>query len=460
MRRLCTSLAITACGLLSAAEFSEQSPRTRLSAGEALYLSQTVIGPDQPVGEAISIGTATIPAQLDDRGRLQLDTRGTGRFRAVRTGAQTIDVGLTADGDTSKMKVYLHQNPAGEWLWRNAMQVTIAVGNEGLIAVDCNGDGTFNQAGIDGLTWPGHTYVFPFPAPNERFCTPSLELTGLTMGPWGEDCRVQMRPLVTTRPEALPILQNTNLERVQIGLTPRPEDPSLSADLQKHCDYMHANQKLTHPQQQGNPGYSPEGHAAGMRSILSMGTPAERIGTMMVTTYFHRQDVIRPDTSAFGVGITGRYGGIDGRTTMGAPVPNSAWPIHCPAPNQTGVPTAFSNESPDPIPAGASRQAGYPITLYFRSGRPSLLSHRLERVLPNGQRQTVPCHSFDHQTGASANMTAYQHAVALIPHARLDDGAIYEVEMVVNAGGEQTFSWRFGTGRAPTRGWQQYAAQR
>lgn len=35
------------------------------------------------------------------------------------------------------------------------------------------------------------------------------------------------------------------------------------------------------------------------------------------STYFRRQEVIRPETLAFGVGYEGSYGGIDGRSVMG-----------------------------------------------------------------------------------------------------------------------------------------------
>ncbi|MBC8034884.1 MAG: alpha-glucosidase C-terminal domain-containing protein, partial [Chitinophagaceae bacterium] len=53
---------------------------------------------------------------------------------------------------------------------------------------------------------------------------------------------------------------------------------------------------------------------------------AEEDVLMMVQTYFHRQDVIRPNTLAFGVGYEGKYGGIDGRTSL-APAAAEQYPV-------------------------------------------------------------------------------------------------------------------------------------
>ena len=61
---------------------------------------------------------------------------------------------------------------------------------------------------------------------------------------------------------------------------------------------MALNNILTHPEDKGKPGYSEEGHRAGMRSILGQGHSAEGVASGMVNTYFHRQDVIRPGSLA------------------------------------------------------------------------------------------------------------------------------------------------------------------
>jgi hypothetical protein len=49
--------------------------------------------------------------------------------------------------------------------------------------------------------------------------------------------------------------------------------------------------------------------------------------------------------------------------------PSATPPVVYPAPDQTDIPTSFGdNEIPDPIPPGAPRVSGYPITVTFADG--------------------------------------------------------------------------------------------
>lgn len=241
-----------------------------------------------------------------------------------------------------------------------------------------------------------------------------MNFTALAFGPVGEDPSVRGRMLAMTTAAALAVLKGVNAERVEIGLTPRPEDLKLSADLQKHCVYMAMNNTLTHQETKGRPGYSEEGHAAGLPSILSRGTPADRVAAGMV--YFHRQDVIRPDTLGFGVGYDGAFGGIDGRTKRTS-TPPKAWPVICPVPDKTAT-THYNREAPDAT--RGDREVGFPITAYFGTEKLKLTAHSLRTVAgpgvpPSRTGHPVECYTFDPQTGAGANMTRYQRVVALIP---------------------------------------------
>jgi hypothetical protein len=275
-----------------------------------------------------------------------------------------------------------------------------------------------------------------------------MDFTGLEFESCGEAAVVLGRPLATSNPAALPVLQGVNEERAEIGLTPRPEDPKLSEDLQKHCRYMAMNNLLAHPEEKGKPGYSPEGHEAGMRSILSRGTPSERVAAGMVSTYFHRQDVLRPDTLAFGVGYEGNFGGIDGRTKMGDPK-SVLWPVLCPVPDQTGVPLRFAREAPDPIPGDEA--AGFPITVYFGTAALQLKSHALKAVsgpgvVPSKAGMPVECYAFDPSSGTEPGMTRYQKVVAIIPKDPLQPNVEYEVTFEVDVAGKPwSRTWRFNT---------------
>ncbi len=419
------------------------------------YSTQITAPLDVPVGEAIKMPGVAVPAQVGERGELKLDLRGNGSLTTYRSD-QT--VALTLARDDSKrpfpVRLFLRRQPDGTWTYRNVTQLAVQIEDEPLVVVDANGNGLYNEPGVDGMGLRGCTYLFPLPAPDERWCTPKRELAGLEMGPWGEDLKASGRPLATAHASGLPVLQGVIEERLKLGLTPRPEDPKLSDDLQKHCAYMSANDTLTHPEDKGKPGYTPEGHEAGQRSILSMGTPADKVAFGMGVTYFHRIDVIRPDTLLFGVGYAGRYGGIDGRAGMRKGTPKTCWPVLCPAPGQEDVPLRYGKEAPDATPGDA--EAGYPVTVQFHTGKLKLARHALRALpaanaaLPPAARAAlpaVPCYSFDPQTGAANGMTGYLRCVCIIPKDPLQPGTAYEVELEVEVDGAPwTRTWRFTTG--------------
>jgi hypothetical protein len=287
-----------------------------------------------------------------------------------------------------------------------------------------------------------------------------MEFSELKLGALGETPSVQGKPLATTVPAALAILKGINEERVELGLTPRGEDVKLSADLQKHCKYMAMNNTLTHPEDKGKPGYSEEGHKAGMRSILGQGHSADGVADGMVRTYFHRQDVIRPNTTAFGVGLEGAFSGIDGRSAT-TKAPETMWPVLCPVPGQSGVGTTYAKEAPDATPGDTS--AGYPVTVYFGTSNLKLKEGTLKLLVPGAAQlpagakappgTPVDCYPFDPQTGASADMTKYQSCVALIPKDPLKVNADYEVSITVEVAGKPwTKTWRFNTSVGKPKG--------
>ena len=414
---------------------------------QAMYSTQVLGDLDHPVGTAITIAGTTIAARIGAKGELELDLKGDGKFR---TYARTAMVPLTLDlpaADGKKkpfaLSLYVQKGVDGAWTYRNATQLTLAIGGEALAVIDVDGDGIYNEAAIDGMAWAGHAWLFPLPASDERWCTATLDCTALAFGPQGQDARLSARPLATTVPEALPVLRNVNHERVLIGLTPRPENPRLSADLQKHCHYMVLNDTLTHPEDAGKPGFTKEGHEAGMNSILGMGTAADRLAAIMVETYFHRQDVIRPETRAFGVGYEGRYGGIDGRRDMG----NSGayrWPVLCPVPNQAEIAVAYAKESPDACPG--DQAAGYPITVFFGSGKASLTAWSLKAVSGKAPGAALDCYPFDHKTGAGAEFSGYQNCVCIMAKDPLQGGTTYEVMIKAEHDGKPwERTWRFTT---------------
>ena len=306
------------------------------------YQAQLLGDLDRPVGDGLTLGGVVMPAKVNEKGALELDVKNDGKFRTLSGKREIVPVSVQGEGDKPKsltLKLEFHKREDGAWVYRNLTTLHVQIGAEQFVIVDANGNGSYSDAKADGMAWEGKTWLFPLPGEHERWCSATMEFTALQLGPVGENPSVKGKPLATSNPAALPILKGVNEERVEIGLTPRPEDVKLSADLQKHCRYMAANNSLTHPEEAGKPGYSEDGHKAGMRSILGRGQSAERVAAGMVGTYFHRQDVIRPNTIAFGVGIEGAFTGIDGRSSLGQ-APAHYWPVLCPVPGQSSVGTS------------------------------------------------------------------------------------------------------------------------
>lgn len=420
-----------------------------------VYCAQLLGELDRPVGDGIKMLGISMPSKLNEKGQLELDVKGDGKFRQMPK-REVLSVELKADsGKTQAVKVLVTQLDDKSWVYRNVTQLLIGAGPEQFVVVDANGNGVYNEAGVDGMAWQNEVCLFPLPAADERWCSAKQEFIGLKFGPWGEEPAMNGKPLATASPATLPMLKGVNEERVMLGLPPRPEDTKLSAELHKHIMYMCATGKLSHDQDKNHKNYSPDGAAAGIRGILSMGAGAAEVASNMTQTYFHRQDVIRPNTMAFGVAYEGRFGGIDGRASQRAARAND-FPVLCPMPGQSGLPTTYAKEGPDATPG--DNAAGYPITVYFGTNKLKLTSYSLKAVgaagaVPAGKTTNVAaanidCYPYDPKTGASQEMTSFCRCVCIIAKDPLKSGVEYEVAMTVEVDGKPwSKTWRFSTGK-------------
>lgn len=449
-------LLLAACAFAAAADPAKPAPasdqplalKAKVQAATVLYRSQILPPLDRPVGEAIAIGGRTMPARTTAKGALEIDVAGDGKHK---TFAKPGPLSLTLEkdkpngrpGEKSRLPIslWLDKGADGAWTWRNATRITVQIGPDVVDLVDADGDGSWNGAGTDGLCWSGQEWVWPLPAADEPWCTPGAAIASFAIGPWGEEPKATGRALATVLPETLPMLRNLNQARARLGLPARPEDPALSAPLQKHCAFMVGTGVLAHPEDPGKPGYSVEGDEAGKNSILSKGVPPENVPDNMIATFYHRIDCVRPGTLGFGLGSQGGFCGIDGLRSLSKTA--GQWPILVPVPDQTEVPTAFITEKPDPIPGDKS--AGFPITAYF-DAEAVLKKGVLTVVAGPGQKPgtMVDCYTFDSKAGGEVTHNRYQKVVALIAKEPLAVGATYEVAMEVEVGGKQwSRTWRF-----------------
>ncbi|RPH41648.1 MAG: hypothetical protein EHM91_09990, partial [Planctomycetota bacterium] len=225
--------------LLLAAPQDEKTIKIQVAPQDspAHYQAQWLGDLDRPVADGLTLGGTVIAAKVTDKGALELDLKNDGKVRTLGK-KEIVSVPVQGEGDKPKsmtVKLEFRKREDGTWVYRNLTTLHVQIGAEQFVIVDANGNGSYADAKQDGMAWEGRQWLYPLPGEYERWCSATMEFTGLTLGPVGENASVKAKPLATTVPAALGILKGINEERVEIGLTPRPEDPKLSADLQKHC---------------------------------------------------------------------------------------------------------------------------------------------------------------------------------------------------------------------------------
>jgi len=397
---------------------------------------------DHLVGDGIPLLGATIPAVTDAKGRLQLDLDGTGHPTTVKAGHLTVAMATTPGKPKEKLDLWLAKSPGGDWQYRTVTVLGLQIGADHLQVIDVAGDGTFATPGATALAWDGCTYAFAVPAADQRWCTPHYVCTGLTVDAATHHATVRAKPLATALAATLPLLTNLNQLRAGLGLTPRPEDPLLSTGLQQHCHYMNLAGNLSVSENQGQAGYSPEGDDAAKNSLVGHDPDMAGVPMYFLCKFYHRIDLVRPGTTAFGLGSEGIFSAIDGRRDLPSGGP---WPVLIPAPDADGVPTAFSPESPDPL--GGQGAGGFAITAYFDSA-PTLTAWSLKKAGAGQPATDVPCLVFDSTQGGMVAYNRIEKVAALIPKEPLAAKSVYQVSMTVTLDGTTwTRQWSFTTGQ-------------
>ncbi|TME77159.1 MAG: CAP domain-containing protein, partial [Chloroflexi bacterium] len=196
------------------------------------------------------------------------------------------------------------------------------------------------------------------------------------------------------------MLYLTNQLRYAIGAPTLTADPRVVAAAQNHANYSSANGQGGHFETAGLPyytGYSARDRVAAMGwsttfvSEVATGGSDPLAGVRQLwDAPYHRLGLMHPSASTLGWG----HSDIGGRgTTVGdiaydfglRPVDFVRSPAH----GQTNIPTSWSgNESPNPLPAGATRPVGYPIMVVYSGGQ-SVVMRGAEVVAPDGTRLPI-----------------------------------------------------------------------
>ena len=256
--------------------------------------------------------------------------------------------------------------------------------------------------------------------------------------------------LATDRKAALDSLNGL---RSSLALPSVPEDPALAEAAQAHAYFFLFNagqQQLNgtgiHTEDPSLPGFIGAqpfdrdrhfgyGGARVDEGITRVLTPSSSIADL-VDSVFHRYPLIDGETAVAGYGEA-RIGVLSiGVLDVGLKQPGGADPVVYPSSDQTNVPAAFiDNEVPDPLPQGATKPAGYPVTLQL--GGAQKLTVTTGRLLgPDGQE--VPSYTLN----PGNQVTGAQWS--LIPHSPLKPGAKYTAEVVGTADGQDfTKRWSF-----------------
>src|SRR5437773_2278519 len=250
------------------------------------------------------------------------------------------------------------------------------------------------------------------------------------------------------------MLYLTNQLRYAIGAPTLTADPRVVAAAQNHANYSSANGQGGHFETAGLPyytGYSARDRVAAMGwsttfvSEVATGGSDPLAGVRQLwDAPYHRLGLMHPSASTLGWG----HSDIGGRgTTVGdiaydfglRPVDFVRSPAH----GQTNIPTSWSgNESPNPLPAGATRPVGYPIMVVYSGGQ-SVVMRGAEVVAPDGTR--LPIYYAPQQF-------EYDYQV-IIPQRPLATNTTYHVRFDITVAGTWlTNEWDFSTGASISGG--------
>ncbi|HEV7678501.1 MAG TPA: CAP domain-containing protein [Candidatus Dormibacteraeota bacterium] len=245
-------------------------------------------------------------------------------------------------------------------------------------------------------------------------------------------------------------LDRVNAVRKQAGLPAVTLDDRLTASAAAHSFYWLFNQARTsqkglgiHTETPGTAGFSGAGvydrdSTFGWRDgpvgedITHRGGPVAAVNDWVDSVY-HRFPILRPDLRVIGFADAGIASLPIEDMEFGFTGPRGvhATPVVYPADGQTSVPAAFyDNELPDPVPAGASRVTGYPVTVTFdRNSAARLTSFTLTAA---GGAAVQPVYTLP-PGDATENSASLLTAAPLTPGARytahivaIVDGAAYD----------------------------------
>ena len=237
-----------------------------------------------------------------------------------------------------------------------ACRLAKRVAGANLVFVDLDGNGRFDDLGVDGWTTEGGTHIVPL---DPMIVVGALE-TRLKFSEDGKEVRFRFSPASGSR-DVLEGLELLNSLRLRNGLPTVTTDPALSRACEAHARYCNIH-GVTHDEVPGNSGWTEEGARAGKAaSVGGSASPADAVATLYCQ-FYHRFTITDPTTRAIGFGMDGGTFVLDG--TTGRKSRPWKWPAVIPAPGSVGQPREYDTME-SPRPWSGEGDPGFPITLQF-----------------------------------------------------------------------------------------------
>lgn len=186
------------------------------------------------------------------------------------------------------------------------------------------------------------------------------------------------------------ILDYLAAARLSAGVLPVKRNTGLDDGCELHAEYMRLNDEMTHYEDETAPGYTEEGAAAGIHSVITYQYDDTMLSALdlWLEAPYHRFSLLYPELISTGWAMSdplyyneyyNKYFACM-NTIDGTEIENSGYdtnvtywnyqnhePIPYPGVNQLNVPVLFhGNEEPDPLEAlGGTYPTGYAVSLIF-----------------------------------------------------------------------------------------------
>ncbi len=236
--------------------------------------------------------------------------------------------------------------------------------------------------------------------------------------------------------------------RAAVGAPAMRPDDRVTAAAQHHAEYLARAGTIGHEESAGNPGFTgvtvrdrltAQGYtdATASEVAASSDSGTEDVRFLWDLPY-HRLGLMHPHTVVAGWG----HAEIGGHTaTVGVLVFDFAATapdrVRSPAPGQRVSGSWAGDESPDALPAGAARPAGYPVMVVYSNARTVDLKNA-KLTDANGREVAVTI----------VPQIYERDYAAIVPTAPLVAGARYRVRLELSvAGTDVADEWEFETDR-------------